>query len=317
MQYSVLAYYVLKPVIDPEREVKSHKDFLKSLDSKGRIYISEEGINAQLSLADRDVLTYLSYLEEHPIFREAEVKVQNWHEHAFAKLTVKYRKQLVALDQKVDFEKRGEYLTPKEWSSMLDKRGEDTLLIDVRNQYESKIGYFEGALVPDLETFREFPEYAKQLAESHDPGKTKVMMYCTGGIRCEYYSALMKKIGFQNVFHLKGGVIQYGQEEGSKHWRGKLFVFDDRLTVPISQDNTETIGKCQFCEALSDTYYNCANMDCNTLFNSCSSCIQAKQGCCQDTCLQGRVRAFTLAKHPKPFRKLRKEEKGSYTNPSK
>ena len=141
------------------------------------------------------------------------------------------------------------------------------------------------------------------------------MMYCTGGIRCELYSALLKDEGFETVYQLKGGVIQYGLQEGKQHWRGKLFVFDDRMVVPISGDNDEVISKCRFCDEKSDTYYNCANMDCNELFIACPKCVSARKACCSENCLEhGRVRAFHSDARPKPFRKLSKDQKSAPTS---
>lgn len=312
MQYKVLAYYVFTEIKDPIEEVKRQKEILDSLQGKARIYISEEGVNAQLSLPANNTEAYINWLSENPIYKDAEVKLHDWAEHAFAKLTVKIRKELVAVDRKIDLSKRGEYLSPAEWKEKLDHKDSETILIDVRNNYESDVGHFEGAILPDLETFRGFPEYAKHLAKTVDTKKTKVMMYCTGGIRCELYSALLKDEGFDTVYQLKGGVIQYGLKEGKEHWRGKLFVFDDRLVVPISEDNQEIISSCKFCGCKSDTYYNCANMDCNELFLSCPKCVEERKGCCRENCLaHGRVRAFENKERPKPFRKLTKDEKFS------
>jgi UPF0176 protein len=314
MEYRVLAYYVFTEIADPAAEVKRQKEILESLGGKARIYISHEGVNAQLSLPASNAEVYVKWLFEDSRYREAEVKFHEWQEHAFAKLTVKVRKELVAVDRKIDLSKRGEYLSPSEWKAKLDQKDDETILVDVRNNYESDVGYFEGAILPDLETFRGFPEYAKHLAKSVDTKKTKVMMYCTGGIRCELYSALLKDEGFDTVYQLKGGVIQYGLHEGKEHWRGKLFVFDDRMVVPISKDNDEIISTCKFCGVKSDTYYNCANMDCNELFLSCPECVEEKKGCCSENCLtHGRVRAFESANRPKPFRKLSKDEKSSLT----
>ena len=310
MEYSVLAYYVIREVHDPQSEVKAHRNFLSSLDSRGRIYIGTEGINAQLSVATKDLDKYLNYIKEHPVFYDADVKIHSSDQHAFAKLKVKYRKQLVAIDRKVDFNQRGEYLNSDEWAEKLENRDENTIVIDTRNSYETKVGHFEGSMLPDLQTFRQFPEYAEDLAKKYDNEKTKVMMFCTGGIRCEYYSALMKEIGFKNVYHLKGGVIKYGIEKGRKHWKGKLFVFDDRMNVPICDGNHEVIAQCHFCGKPNDTFYNCANMDCNDLFTSCPECVASHKGCCSTDCLEnGRVRAFEPSDHPKPFRKLSQEEK--------
>jgi UPF0176 protein len=202
--------------------------------------------------------------------------------------------------------KTGVHVSPEEWQKMLDERDENTVLIDVRNHYEWDIGHFEGAELPNLEQFREFPRYAKELKEKRDPKKTKVMMYCTGGIRCELYSALMKEEGFEEVYQLQGGVIKYGIEAGTKHWRGKLFVFDDRLSVSISEkEPSELISQCIYCKTSTDYYYNCANMDCNELFLACTSCAKEHLGCCCASCETApRVRPLAVEERPKPFRRL-------------
>lgn len=313
MNYSVLAYYVIDAVDEPEAEVKEHRAFLKTLDSKGRIYVSKEGVNAQLSLHDRDVDAYLQWMQQRPLLVGADVKIHKWPEHAFDRLTVKFREQLVAVCEQVDFSKRGKHISPKEWRERLESKDPNTIVIDVRNNYESAVGTFEGAICPDLSTFREFPGYAKKLKSEYNPEKTKVMMFCTGGIRCEYYSAILRGNGFDDVAQLNGGVIRYGMEEGNKHWKGKLFVFDDRLVVPISEDEHKTVSHCKFCEKPSDVYYNCAHMDCNDLFISCPECALSHKGCCSDSCMQaGRVRAFEESDHPKPFRRLSQEEKAAF-----
>ncbi len=310
MEYNVIAYYIIRSVEDPLEEVKAHKNFLSTLDARGRIYISEAGVNAQLSVAAKDLPAYKAWLKERALYQAVDLKMHDWHDHAFAKLTVKYRKELVAMGMEADFSQRGEHISPKEWKARLDARDENTIVIDVRNSYEAKVGLFEGAIVPPLETFREFPEFVETLKKTYDPKKTKVMMYCTGGIRCEFFSPLMKKAGFENVYQLEGGVIKYGLKEGKEHWKGKLFVFDDRLVVPICEENKETISNCIFCGRESDVFYNCANMDCNELFLACPSCLEEKKGCCSSKCLEtGRVRAFAKDPHPKPFRKLSFEEK--------
>lgn len=312
MDIVVIAYYVIEEVQDPQKVIKSHKKFLETLDSKGRIYIGPQGVNAQISLAKKDLKVYLDYLKSEPLYQSAEIKMHEDSEHRFAKLIVKYRKEIVALGEDVDFSKRGEYITPKQWKKKLDAKSDDTIIIDVRNNYESEVGYFEGALKPDKRTFREFIEYADKLAtNTKDKEKKTVLMYCTGGIRCEFYSPVMKERGFDNVFQLQGGVIAYGLQEGKKHWKGKLFVFDDRLVVPISEGNDETISHCKFCNTLSDLFYNCANMDCNDLFLSCKDCATKHKGCCSDQCIDApRVRSMDLsAGRPAPFRKLPFEKK--------
>ncbi len=301
MRYSILAYYAIQSIDDPHAEVLRHKEFFTSRDFTGRIYISEQGINGQASGVAAHAEEYMDWLRSDSRFSGVSFKIHRADEHAFPKMTIKYRKQLVAIDCEVDFSNRGEPVSPKVWKKMLEAKDPETLLLDVRNDYEWMAGHFEGAELPKLEQFRQFPEYAKQLKQSSDPAKTPVMMYCTGGIRCEFYSAVLKKEGFEKVYQLEGGVIQYGLDEGADHWKGKLFVFDDRLVVPLSLKG-ETISSCSYCGAPNDVYYNCANMDCNVLFFCCQNCRRAHQGCCKDACRTGRIRPFTDS--AKPFRKM-------------
>ncbi|MBF5060008.1 rhodanese-related sulfurtransferase [Candidatus Neptunochlamydia vexilliferae] len=308
MDYEVIAFYILKPIEEPRREIKRWKKFLETLDGKGRIYINKKGINAQMSLFKENLTPFSDWLlKDYP---NTEVKVQRYQEHAFAKLTVKYREQLAAMDKDYDLSQGGTHLSSAEWAKMIEERDEDTVILDVRNDYEWEVGHFEGTEKPTFETFREFPKYVEEMSKERDPKKTKVMMYCTGGIRCELYSCLFKEQGFEEVYQLDGGVIKYGQEQGNKHWKGNLFVFDDRLVVPIADEENEVISSCKHCGTKIDTYYNCANMDCNDLFLSCLDCAEKMKGCCTDACIEApRRRPFTPTAHPKPFRKLPHEEK--------
>ncbi len=304
MDYFVLAYYALTPLDDPHSDVVRHQDFFRTRDLKGRIYISEQGINGQMSGSAAAAQEYMQWLHSDPRFSNVSFKVHPAKEHAFPKATIKYRRQLVALDCDVEIENRAEPLSSAAWSQMLEAKDPDTLVLDVRNTYESAVGHFEGAELPPIETFREFPAYAKQLRETRDPKRTKLLMYCTGGIRCEFYSALLKQEGFEQVYQLDGGVIQYGLDEGQKHWKGKLFVFDDRLVVPISNQEAPPIAQCTGCGASTDVYYNCANADCNALFVSCVDCVKQRRGCCCAACMEsGRVRPLLEPENPKPFRK--------------
>lgn len=303
MEYLVLAYYQFMQVDDPHGEVKRHKIFFKEKDVAGRIYLSEQGINGQMSGLEEDVLAYIHWLRSQPLYASIEFKIHRSPENVFPRMTVKYRKQLVAFDTPVDLQNRGAYVTPQEWKTMLEKG--EYLMIDVRNDYESKVGHFKGAELPPCSTFREFPKYAETLLERYDPKQTKVMMYCTGGIRCEIYSAYLLQKGFEEVYQLHGGVIQYGLEEGNEHWEGELFVFDDRLTVtPQEAAGNAPVSFCLHCHAPCSTYLNCANMDCNELFLCCADCAKEHVGCCQTECENApRLRAFRDGQVHKPFRK--------------
>jgi UPF0176 protein len=302
-KYWVLAYYHFVELNAPE-EVTLHKTFFEGRNVSGRIYVSAEGINGQMSGYEEDAIAYMQWMRSREEFKNMEFKVHKHHENAFPRMTIKLKKQLVAIDEKVDLSKRGKSLSPKEWKEMLEKN--EAILIDVRNSYETKVGHFKNAICPDLETFREFPKFARDLKKQYDPKSAKIMMYCTGGIRCELYSALMKEEGFENIYQLDGGVIKYGLEEGEDHWLGKLFVFDDRLTIPISDnENSTIIGSCVHCGQLSETYYNCANMDCNELFIACKNCLDEYKGCCQQGCTCAeRLRAYHKDNTHKPFRRM-------------
>lgn len=302
MTYLALAYYRFTHLEDPHLEIKKHKEFFENKDVTGRIYISEEGINGQMSGLSEEVYLYQQWLREDPRFQDISFKIHTHHENVFPRMTVKYRKQLVALDEKVDLAETGIHVSPHKWAEMLENE-KDVLLLDVRNNYETTVGHFENAVLPPLEKFRDFPSYVDDLKQKVDP-KTKVMMYCTGGIRCEVFSALMKKKGFSEVYQLDGGIINYGLKEGSKHWRGKLFVFDDRLACSIDGKEESPISKCLHCHLPSDTYYNCANMDCNELFLCCHSCHETYSGACSHLCKSSpRLRPYNPENGNKPFRR--------------
>lgn len=302
--FCVLAFYHLVPVADPHALIEEHKIFFKDRDITSRIYINEEGINAQMSGSLECIEEYIAWLSENPKFSNAFFKRHAHHEHAFPRKTVKYRKQLVAFGFKVDLKNTGTHLSPKEWKEMMETQVEKVIL-DVRNDYEWDIGHFEGAHRPICENSRGFNAYTEDLLSKIDKKSTPVMMYCTGGIRCEYYSALLKERGVEQVYQLDGGVINYGLEEGSDHWKGKLYVFDDRVAVPLrAEQETEVVGKCHKCDAPTDSYYNCANMDCNHLFLCCQACVEEHRGCCSLSCTDGRIiRPYAQHTAHKPFRR--------------
>lgn len=299
----ILAYYAITPLDDPHEEVILHRTFLEDKDVKSRIYISEQGINGQMSASQEAAKAYIDWMHSRSVFADMPFKLHPYHEHVFPRLAVKYRQELVAVGQPVNLKKRGRHVCPEQWKQMLES-GEHRLLIDVRNEYEWKVGRFEGAELPPCDVFRGFPGYAEQLKTRVDPKKTPIMMYCTGGIRCEIFSSILMEAGFENVYQLDGGVINYGEKVGSAHWLGKLFVFDDRLTVPVDQKETSVIGQCLFCQKAIDNYYNCANMDCNKLYLCCSACLETGSGCCSEGCLSApRRRPYAHQQAHKPFRK--------------
>lgn len=290
--YRVILYYNFVKITDPEQFCLNHKQFLQWLGLLGRVYIAQEGINGTLAGRTKDIEFYEAYLKGLPGFSQTEFKEEACHENPFVKLICKTRPEIVTLKTSVELDptrEKGKHLTPAQWKSVLDSQ-KDFVLIDVRNTYESKIGHFEGAICPEVENFYNFPEW---LDKANLPKDKKVLMYCTGGIRCEKFSVLMEKKGFKEVYQLHGGIINYAQQIGDAHYRGKCFVFDDRLAVPVEKNQKQPVGQCEITGAPCDTYLNCANFDCNRLFICSPEGAKKYQGACSEKCMQ--------AKHKRPF----------------
>jgi len=299
--YEVILYYKFSEIADVERFCKEHKAYCKDLGIKGRIYISSEGINGTAAGTKEQMAEYKSYLRSLPGFEETEFKTDDSDYIPFAKLICKVREEIVALHvDDVNPKNGGNYLAPADWRGVMES-GEDYVMIDVRNNYESKIGHFEGALTPDLKNFYDFPKW---LEEANIPKDKKVLMYCTGGIRCEKFSVLMKEDGWDDVNQLHGGILNYAKEEEGKHFKGKCFVFDDRLVVLVDPANLAPIAHCEITGKPADTYVNCANMECNKLFVCSEEGAKLMEGCCSDECKESEYRRpFDINNAFKPFRK--------------
>ncbi len=251
----------------------------------GRIYVAHEGINAQLSVPTENVETYIKELS-HVTFLDG-VRLNYAVEDdgkSFFKLAIKVKNKIVAdglNDDLFDVSKPGNYLKVEEFNALTDK--EDTILIDMRNHYESEVGHFKGAWCPDVDTFREqLPLVVNKLADQKDK---PVVMYCTGGIRCEKASAYLKHKGFKEVYHLEGGIIKYARdakESGLPNkFVGKNFVFDQRINERISED---IIAQCHQCGEPFDDHTNCRNKACNLLFIQCPKCAASYEGTCSVEC---------------------------------
>ena len=251
----------------------------------GRIYLAREGINAQLAVPVDHVAEFKSHLDSISAFKNMRYNpgVED-NGHSFIKLTVKVKKQIVA-DGLGDFvlsqENQARHLTPLEFNQALEKP--EVIVVDMRNQYESKVGHFENAILPDVDTFRdELPLVANLLAEKKEK---KILIYCTGGIRCEKAGAYLKERGFQDVNQLLGGIINYAhtvkQHGLQSKFKGKNFVFDERRAERITED---VLSRCQICDALSDRQVNCANEGCHALMIQCEACSERLNDCCSDRC---------------------------------
>ena len=254
----------------------------------GRIYVAHEGINAQLSLPADNLDAFRNTLEEYDFMQNIRLNIAvEHHDHSFLKLTIKVRDKIVAdglNDETFDVTNKGIHLKAKEFNEILEDP--NTIVVDFRNHYESEIGHFKNAITPDVETFRESLPIINERLQNHKEDKNLVM-YCTGGIRCEKASAYFKHQGFKNVYQLEGGIIQYAKqikEEGlESKFIGKNFVFDHRLGERITDD---VISRCHQCGIACDNHTNCENEGCHLLFIQCNSCKEAMQNCCSVECYE-------------------------------
>jgi UPF0176 protein len=280
-----ISFYKYYRIEDPKL---FRDDLFLTLDSigvKGRIYVANEGINAQVSLPSQNFSLFKEKLDAISFLKgiRLNIAVDNTGK-SFFKLTIKIREKIVADgldDATFDPSDTGIYLNAEEFNALTDSP--DTILVDMRNHYESEVGYFENAIRPDVETFREELQLVEGiLTENKDKN---VVMYCTGGIRCEKASAWVKHLGFKNVFHLNGGIINYAKEVKEKGLRNKFkginFVFDERLGERISDD---IVAKCHQCSKPCDTHKNCANDACHLLFIQCDECAAKFDNCCSIKC---------------------------------
>lgn len=272
----------------------------------GRIYVAREGINAQMSLPENVIPYFLEQLEKITELKGVPIKYAIQDDgKSFYKLTIKVRSRIVAdgLEEgSYDVTNVGNHLSAVEFHKAIDDP--EALVIDMRNHYESEIGKFEKAYCPDADTFREAIGF---VAKRFDQDKNKkLLLYCTGGIRCEKASAYLKHLGFSNVNQLYGGIIEYAQQVKflglSSRFNGRNFVFDERLGESV--DN-QIIAQCHQCGKPADTHTNCANNDCHLLFIQCSACSKQFNGCCSDDCMQ----ILTLPEaEQRKFRVLRHEQ---------
>jgi len=282
--YRILLYYKYVPIENHEQFAEEHLKFCKELGLKGRILVAHEGINGTVSGTVEQTQAYMDHMHADPRFEDLWFKIDEADGHAFKKMFVRPKKELVTfrLDEDIDPNQlTGKYLTPKEWFEELQK--DDVLILDGRNDYEYDIGHFRGAIRPDVKAFRDFPKWIREnLSEYKDK---KVLTYCTGGIRCEKLSGLLIKEGFKDVNQLHGGIVSYGKDPEVKGqlWDGKCYVFDERIAVPINQVEDVIVGKCYHCGTAEDRYVNCANPECNLQHVCCEECeTKYKRSCCKE-----------------------------------
>lgn len=273
------------------------------LDVLGRIYVAHEGVNAQLSVPAENFHAFKTHMDSISFFENIRLNIAREQDNkSFLKLKVKVRKKIVAdglNDDSFDVTNKGIHVNAKKFNALIEDP--DTILVDMRNHYESEIGRFKNAITPDVDTFRDSLDIIENDLKDHKEDK-KLVMYCTGGIRCEKASAYYKHKGFKQVYQLEGGIIEYARQIESQNlenkFLGKNFVFDHRRGERISED---VISNCHQCGNFYDEHVNCANEACHLLFIQCESCAKQMDNCCSDECKEI---------HALPFEEQKKLRKG-------
>jgi len=283
----IILYYKYVQIDNPEAIVHEHKVFCTQRNLTGRVLIAQEGINGTLAGSDSAIQEYKDFMNNHPLFGNIDFKENPGDINLFPKLKVLLRTTIVNLGvapELLTVKDTGKHLTPQQVNELIErnKNNPDFVILDTRNDYESAIGTFKNAIIPDIKTFREFPEYI----DSHlDSFKDKeVLMFCTGGIRCERATAYLNvKDVAKTVYQIEGGIHRYAEQYPDGYFRGKNYVFDGRIATPV---NNDILGHCLLCQKPCDDYNNCINTTCNKHFIGCDSCLEQLEYTCSPECLE-------------------------------
>jgi UPF0176 protein len=259
--FPVILFYKYVTISDPPFFATEQHALCSALQLKGRVLVAAEGINGTLAGPAEAVDRYIAALKSDARFADIAIKVSAGSAGTFPKLVVKARREIVALNADEIKPDQDNQLSPADWKRMMEENP-DAVVLDVRNRFESAAGKFENAVVCDIGHFRELPDYVPRL--SHLKGKT-VLMYCTGGIRCEKASALFRAHGFKNVFQLHGGIVTYQEQFGNEHWQGECFVFDQRMTMRVDEGLVQ-ISRCAHTGRSTSRFVNCLHDPCHKLF---------------------------------------------------
>lgn len=275
----ILLFYKFAPLADPEAIRLWQRSLCEAHNLKGRIIIAEHGINGTVGGELRDLKNYIKLTKQHPAFKDTVFKWSEGARDDFPKLSVKVRPEIVTFGAAEDIKVNhrgivggGKHLKPQQVHELVKQKGDQVVFFDGRNAYEAAVGRFKNAVVPEVEHTRDFKTELKK-PKYEALKKRPVVTYCTGGIRCEVLTVLMKNEGFEEVYQIDGGIVKYGEEFGDQGlWEGSLYVFDDRMGTKFS-DQASDIGICEHCSGNTSNYENCSNKACNKLVLICQSCL--------------------------------------------
>ena len=287
MTRRILLFYKYVTIKNVQEVCDWMKATCDGLGLKGRVILAEEGINGTLAGSPEATITFTKIMEAHPLFKKIDFKdsLESAEHDYFPRLRVVVKEEIARMGvnpREVTVRDGGKHLTPEQVHKLLANKPEDLVILDGRNYYEARVGRFEGAITPEIQYFRQFPEYIdKNLEQFKDK---QVFMYCTGGIRCERASAYLKLKGVaKEVYQLKGGIHRYAEKFPNGFFRGINYVFDDRIEVRV---NNDVLGQCDLCQTPCDTFNNCLNAKCNKHFICCAPCKQAYSDTCSKECQQ-------------------------------
>jgi UPF0176 protein len=291
LMQKILLYYKFTPLQDPEAVRLWQRTLCEKLNLRGRILISKHGLNGTVGGDLDDLKAYAKETKQYAPFKGIEFKWSEGAREDFPKLSVRVRDEIVTFGAADELQVDehgvvggGRHLKPDQVHKLVEERGDDVVFFDGRNAYEAAVGRFKNAVVPDTNTTRDFLQELEGDKYQDIKGKP-VVTYCTGGIRCEVLSALMKNRGFKEVYQIDGGIVKYGEKyRDNGLWEGSLYVFDDRKGTKFS-DQAKDIGVCIHCGANTSNYENCARTSCNKLVLICNDC-KAGKGVCSDECQQ-------------------------------
>lgn len=279
----IIIFYKYVAIENPHQLVTEQRQLCEQLGLKGRLIIAHEGVNGTFGGTEEATEKYKEYMHAHKLFHDVDFKDSPGEADHFPRLKVIFKKEIVNLGidpKELSAEDAGIALTPEEIHALLESKPQDLVILDTRNNYESRVGHFANALIPDINYFRQFPEYIDQ---NIDQFKDKrVLMYCTAGVRCERATAYLKKKNVaKNVFHIRGGIHRYVEAFPDGHFRGKNYVFDGRVTHSITDD---ILTHCEHCKISYDEYSNCINAECNKQIIACPTCIEVYHNTCSERC---------------------------------
>lgn len=281
--FHVLLYYKIVPIQHPSVMVKTHAEVCKALDLKGRVLIGKDGINGTVAGTAHSIELYKQYMAQTRKFHDVDFKESTSEQQPFPRMSVKERSEIITTEDREQFDlcHRGNHVDRDTFHEWLES-GEDMVLLDMRNDYEWEVGRFVNAIRPPMKYFRDLKDHFDFYEQFK--GK-KIVMFCTGGIRCEPASAMFLAHGFdqKDIYQLEGGIVKYAEKYGSAgFYEGKCFVFDDRMVVDVG--DPRITGSCHHCQGTTDAYRNCLNRHCNKLFLGCEDCTRAFENTCSEEC---------------------------------